>query len=1240
MDTTPEQSLPSVENPGGMSGADNAQRLGGDSHVPGSRWPQNFGLLVESLPDPYILLRPIRHEDGRIVDFTYLEANRAARDFNRLSLDEMARTTLLSLFPSLVDSNVLSSLARTIDTGQPSVLENVLIEFSIGEKSAPAIRRFYDIHGVKADDSVVLNWYEVTAQNELLERYRVLAENASDIVVQLDPQGVVRWISSSVDGLGWSVEELVGREFESILDETSCDQWRERLSEITNHQGVTLDLALRGANESVHHYSVTTRLVGGGNGGADAVVGSMRCTDAEFEAHQALAVIQERYRLVVENSSDVVVLGNEAREIEWVSESVRSLLGWQPSEMMGRTYRDFVHPDDDVIVNAAYQAMTNGLLEEYEVRLRTSDGSYRWISISVHEIVEPGGRLVRVAAWRNAESEVAARLALESSEAQFRILAENASDVVYQTDVDGIIHWVSPSVTRVLGWRPEEVVGRFYGSLICEDDRELTAGNRLKLLQGSLIEPFEVRYFTSEGNLRWMSIDPRPVYDAQGEVASLVVGLRDHQNVVAHRKAAQTLSAGSRLLFRAEDEQALLSEMCQIAVEECGYEFAWYGRPVKDAQKSVAKVAMSLERHEYLDDLQVTWADDPYGQGPVGRAIRTGVAQVTGDFASDFSYSPWMNQTQAFGLRSSIGLPVQVDGVIDGVLSVYAAESNAFEDAAISVLEDLASEIGYGLKRLRDNDRLIKSMNEQSMLSSIISEAGEAVVVTDAEFVIIYVNPAALRTSGFDLDELLGQTPSIFRLDLDTTQANNEPWTRLHPGETWRGVLQSRRKSGEVFDEETTISPIHDNNNLLSAYVLVKRDLTKERRLEADLTREMRTRVDIVEVMKRVQPGASVNETVERFCRSLLSLESVDAAAVFVLQDRGELVRIGIHSSPHLHDTEAGYDLFNVPLWMLERTAVGPWWQLSREWRGEISVLFETALGRDIVANAVVPVLHQGEMLAVLAIGTRDPTASRWMGSQLNSFEEMGTYAGTLFGGQARAHQQRVKSRSHIRSIIDEQLFRPVFQPFVNLATKKIVGYEALTRFDDQLRPDLRFIEAHGVGLGTELEAACARAGLEVAKQLDPSHWLSINFSPAALLDGRAAAVLNGARRPLVIEVTEHAPIKNYAAVRKAVRDLGDCRLAVDDAGAGFTSLNHILELRPDLVKLDISLVRDIDSDPARQAMTAGMCHFAAETGTVVVAEGIETEAEAEMLLKIGVPVFASDLLGQGYYFGHPVPLT
>ena len=127
--------------------------------------------------------------------------------------------------------------------------------------------------------------------------------------------------------------------------------------------------------------------------------------------------------------------------------------------------------------------------------------------------------------------------------------------------------------------------------------------------------------------------------------------------------------------------------------------------------------------------------------------------------------------------------------------------------------------------------------------------------------------------------------------------------------------------------------------------------------------------------------------------------------------------------------------------------------------------------------------------------------------------------------------------------------------------------------------------------------------------------------------------MVRGVERQLVIEVTEHAQIKNYAAIRRALASMGNCQLAVDDAGAGYTSLNHILELHPDFVKLDISLVRDVDTNAARQAMIAGMCHFASQSGTTLIAEGIETESEASTLRDLGVPLGEGGMLGQGYLY-------
>lgn len=122
--------------------------------------------------------------------------------------------------------------------------------------------------------------------------------------------------------------------------------------------------------------------------------------------------------------------------------------------------------------------------------------------------------------------------------------------------------------------------------------------------------------------------------------------------------------------------------------------------------------------------------------------------------------------------------------------------------------------------------------------------------------------------------------------------------------------------------------------------------------------------------------------------------------------------------------------------------------------------------------------------------------------------------------------------------------------------------------------------------------------------------------------------------RRLILELTEHVPIDDYAALREAIGKLGDVGIAVDDAGAGYSSLHHILELRPTFVKLDISLVRGIDADDLRQAMVAGIDYFALRSGCHLIAEGIESEGEAAALERLGVE------FAQGYLFGRPQPVA
>jgi EAL domain-containing protein (putative c-di-GMP-specific phosphodiesterase class I) len=203
------------------------------------------------------------------------------------------------------------------------------------------------------------------------------------------------------------------------------------------------------------------------------------------------------------------------------------------------------------------------------------------------------------------------------------------------------------------------------------------------------------------------------------------------------------------------------------------------------------------------------------------------------------------------------------------------------------------------------------------------------------------------------------------------------------------------------------------------------------------------------------------------------------------------------------------------------------------------------------------------------------------------------------------------------------EAFRLVYQPIVHLDTGVIAGVEALCRFHDGRSPERWFQECEGRGTAAELDLAIIERALADVPGL-PDGYLAVNLSPSTLRDPRLPDVLTGPGVPtdrIVVEVTEHARVTDYFEAQRVLGSLRNAgiRVAVDDAGAGYASFRHILQLRPDIIKMDQSITRDIDTDPARHALATALVIFAGEVGAAVVAEGVETEGELAALGTAGI---------------------
>ncbi len=226
------------------------------------------------------------------------------------------------------------------------------------------------------------------------------------------------------------------------------------------------------------------------------------------------------------------------------------------------------------------------------------------------------------------------------------------------------------------------------------------------------------------------------------------------------------------------------------------------------------------------------------------------------------------------------------------------------------------------------------------------------------------------------------------------------------------------------------------------------------------------------------------------------------------------------------------------------------------------------------------------------------------------------------------------RARARVSAVIDDDRLDIALQPVVDLAGGTVIGVEALSRFDPCLgAPDAVFAEAHRLGLGPQLERHAVRRALALLPLLTDDLFLAVNLSPATALEltdmvGRDDLPMDR----LVLEMTEHVAVEDYSELRRRLapaRRRG-VRLSIDDAGAGYSSLQHIVELGPDIIKIDRSLIDGVWKDPVRRSVVGALVALAHETGADVVAEGVEELADLTAAEALGVDHV------QGYLLARP----
>jgi EAL domain-containing protein (putative c-di-GMP-specific phosphodiesterase class I) len=294
-----------------------------------------------------------------------------------------------------------------------------------------------------------------------------------------------------------------------------------------------------------------------------------------------------------------------------------------------------------------------------------------------------------------------------------------------------------------------------------------------------------------------------------------------------------------------------------------------------------------------------------------------------------------------------------------------------------------------------------------------------------------------------------------------------------------------------------------------------------------------------------------------------------------------------------------------------------------------------TTLGPGVAAYVAAPVqLPGGTTFGILCGLARGPRPDLDDGSLRVIRILAGLAAQAISQDDFTLHKRLEMAESTLRAIREGGI-RMVFQPIFRLRTGEAVGFEALARFpsDPQRPPKSWFWVARQVGLAVDLEVTALRKALQFLDRIPEPLYLSVNLFSETLLSMDLTSVFRDVPPGrVVLELAEHERLADSRSLIECVerlRKLG-ARFAVDDAGSGFSSLRHVLRIKPEVLKLDINLTHQVDRDPMQKMLVSTLASFAADAGMVPAAEGIESASQLETLREIGVTY------GQGHYLGGP----
>jgi diguanylate cyclase (GGDEF)-like protein/PAS domain S-box-containing protein len=402
-----------------------------------------------------------------------------------------------------------------------------------------------------------------------------------------------------------------------------------------------------------------------------------------------------------------------------------------------------------------------------------------------------------------------------------RALINAANESSFLLTPDGVVLAINDTALRRLRLTEDEALGKDLFDLLPPE----VASKRRAIFLDVVQSHKPVTAEDERAGIKFLTTYT-PILDESGKVIQVALYAYDVTEQRQLETVEQLLPALNRKLLEGAPLQDVLNMVCDQTVEGFGLALAWAGKKMEDGSIGIlASSGMALDYMNGLKNIGVRWDDTPLGHGPTGSAIRLGELQYK--LTDEPSFSPWAKAAAEQGIKGVIAFPLIVRGNVYGAFTLYSKQESQLESPAFRKrIASLADKIRLALELSSDHEQI-------SLLSTALSTASNAVMITDPNGRIVWVNQAFVMQSGYASTELIGRTPSILNSGKYDAAYYRHMWQTIMDGKVWNGDTTNKRKDGTLYTVQQTITPILNESGEITHFVAIHEDVTAKLETQA-----------------------------------------------------------------------------------------------------------------------------------------------------------------------------------------------------------------------------------------------------------------------------------------------------------------------------------------------------------------------------------------------------------------------